>query len=191
MTLGARLAGVDVVAAVDNDPHAVHTYRHNNPEVSLTEGDVRAFSSYPAETKGEVKILFGGAPCQGFSTSNQRTRSSANQNNWLFEEFLRVAEEWQPDWLVFENVKGIAETEKGTFLDRILERVEICGYTAVHGFLQASDFVVPQRRTRLFVIGSLQGFKANFPSPLNIDPPTVWDAIRISLASKTVRPFPH
>jgi DNA (cytosine-5)-methyltransferase 1 len=177
MTLGARLAGIDVVAAMDNDLHAAWTYRHNNRNVALTEGDARAYVSYPSVKRGDVKILFGGPPCQGFSTSNQRTRNSANRDNWLFKEFLRVAEEWKPNWLVFENVKGIAETEKGAFLDRILESVEFCGYTAIYGFVQASDFGVPQRRTRLFVIGSLHGVEAELPIPIDSEPPTVWEAI--------------
>ena len=177
LTLGARLAGVDVVAAVDNDSHAASTYRRNNPRVTLTEGDVRDFNSYPSVGNGDIKILFGGAPCQGFSTSNQRTRNSANRNNWLFKEFLRVAQEWVPDWMVFENVKGIAETEKGDFLARILADVKDIGYTAVSGFLLASDFGVPQRRTRLFVIASRREIEADLPTPMEAPAPTVWDAI--------------
>ena len=177
MTLGARLAGIEVVAAVENDAHAARTYRHNNPEVPLVEDDISRYTSCPRVARGNVKILFGGAPCQGFSTSNQRTRSSANGNNWLFREFLRVALRWKPDWLVFENVKGIAETEKGVFLDRILAEVEAIGYVTSHGFLQAIDFGVPQRRTRLFIVASRHGIKASLPRSTHTKSPTVWSAI--------------
>lgn len=177
MTLGAKLAGINVVAAVENDPHAIATYEANHKEVTLFPNDVREWKDFPKTSKGDVKILFGGAPCQGFSTSNQRTRNSANEENWLFTEFLRVAEAWEPEWLVFENVKGVAETESGAFLDLILLAIAEKGYTTNHAFLQAMDFGVPQRRTRLFIIGSRSGKKAKFPKGKKGAAPTVWEAI--------------
>jgi len=177
MTLGAKLAGITVRAAVENDPHAVATYAANHKDVKLWNKDVRDWDNFPRTAADDVTILFGGAPCQGFSTSNQRTRNAANENNWLFTEFLRVAEEWEPEWLVFENVKGIAETEKGAFLEEILEAIANAGYTTSHAFLQALDFGVPQRRTRLFIVGSRQGIPIRFPERNGTVTPTVWDAI--------------
>jgi DNA (cytosine-5)-methyltransferase 1 len=177
MTLGARLAGIDVLASVENDKHAVATYRHNNPGVEIFDKDIRQYSSVPETLPTDVRVLFGGAPCQGFSTSNQRTRSASNQSNWLFAEFLRVADLWQPDWVIFENVKGIVETAKGVFLERIMSEITKRGYTAVHFFLQAADFGVPQRRTRLFIVGSRAGIKVKMPQPITSDAPTVWEAI--------------
>ena len=94
MTLGAKRAGVAVLAAVENDPHAIATYEANHKDVKLWDTDVREWHEFPDSPADDVKILFGGAPCQGFSTSNQRTRNCANHSNWLFTEFLRVAEEW-------------------------------------------------------------------------------------------------
>jgi DNA (cytosine-5)-methyltransferase 1 len=177
MTLGAKLAGITVLQSVEIDPHAVETYRHNHPEVEVFDKDIRQYSCLPEAGTNDVRILFGGAPCQGFSTSNQRTRSASNRNNWLFSEFLRVADLWEPDWIVFENVKGIAETAKGAFLKRIVSQIELRGYTVVHGFLRAADFGIPQRRTRLFIIGSRSGVKAKLPAPVGRAAPTVWDAI--------------
>ncbi len=177
MTLGARLAGIDVVAAVENDPHAAGTYRRNNRGVAVFAEDVRKYANLPQTRSTDVKVLFGGAPCQGFSTSNQRNRSATNENNWLFTEFLRVADLWEPDWIVFENVKGIAETEKGVFLQGILAATAEREYKTVHAFLQALDFGVPQRRTRLFVIGSRRGIEAEMPKPNGAVAPTVWQAI--------------
>ena len=177
LTLGAKLAGVEVLQSVENDPSAVETYRHNHPEIDLFDESVRRYKSLPKTSRGDVRVLFGGAPCQGFSTSNQRTRSASNRNNWLFSEFLRVADLWKPEWVVFENVKGIAETAKGVFLERIISAIEQRGYTVTHAFLQASDFGVPQRRTRLFIIGSKSGIKVRPPRKNRQPAPTVWDAI--------------
>ena len=104
MTLGAKQAGVTVLVAVENDPHACTTHEANHKDVKLCKVDVQKWHEFPEAALDDVKILFGGAPCQGFSTSNQRTRDCANESNWLFTEFLRVAEEWTPEWVVFENV---------------------------------------------------------------------------------------
>jgi DNA (cytosine-5)-methyltransferase 1 len=165
MTLGAKLAGVNVVFAVEADPHAAQTYRTNHPEVNLFADDIRKLKKIPVSVKGEQTILFGGPPCQGFSTSNQRTRNRANKANWMFYEFSRLAKTWQPDWIVFENVKGIAETERGEFLQLILSQFEDLGYTLSKGILNAAKYGVPQNRERLFVIGSRHGLEVPLPSP--------------------------
>ncbi len=80
----------------------------------------------------------------------------------MFREFIRLVKSWRPDWIVFENVKGIGETENGNFLELILERFRAQGYTVSEGTLNAVEFGVPQRRERLFVIGSRHGVKIPF-----------------------------
>jgi DNA (cytosine-5)-methyltransferase 1 len=121
MTLGAKLAGIQVVFAVEADPHAAETYAANHPEVNIFRNDVRKLEKIPVRRNGEQTLLFGGPPCQGLSTSKQRTRGRANKGNWMFKEFLRLAKFWQTDWIVFENVKGIIETEQGAFLETIFK----------------------------------------------------------------------
>lgn len=177
MTLGARLAGINVVAAVENDPYAVETYRWNNKRVRVFAQDIKTYSDLPDAPSTDVKVLFAGAPCQGFSTSNQRNRTAANRSNWLFTEFLRVADLWAPDWVIFENVKGIAETEKGAFLDSILGAIAARKYKVAYAFLQALDFGVPQRRTRLFIVGSRRDIEIRMPKKNRLTAPSVWQAI--------------
>jgi DNA (cytosine-5)-methyltransferase 1 len=176
LTLGARQAGVNVVFAVESDRHAAATYRANHPDVTLFQDDIRKLRQIPMILKGEPTILFGGPPCQGFSTSNQRTRTKANSANWMFEEFIRLARSWKPDWIVFENVKGITETAKGYFLRRVIMEFEALDYNVIFGFLNAVDFGVPQKRTRLFVIASRHGIRIRMPVGKR-EPVSVWDAI--------------
>jgi DNA (cytosine-5)-methyltransferase 1 len=107
MTLGAKMAGIHVTFAVEADPHAAATYAANHPEVRIWREDIRKLPAIPIPHRNDETILFGGPPCQGFSTSNQRTRNRSNRTNWMFREFLRLADSWRPDWLVFENVKGM------------------------------------------------------------------------------------
>lgn len=129
LSLGAAQAGIDVRLAVESDPHAVMTYRCNHPRTRVLADDVRKLQVRDLPTDGTGKVLFGGPPCQGFSTSNQRTRKADNPNNWLFREFMRVAKLWQPDWVVLENVKGLVETAEGIFLEHIIDHMQRLGYT--------------------------------------------------------------
>ena len=163
MTLGAKLAGVEVAFAVEADPHPAETYAANHPEVKLYCHDIRKLEKIPVRKGGRETVLFGGPPCQGFSTSNQRTRTLANKGNWMFQEFIRLAKSWRPDWIVFENVKGILETARGTFLEMILEGFQEAGYTVTSAKLNAADFGVPQNRERLFVVASRHGVEFSFP----------------------------
>jgi DNA (cytosine-5)-methyltransferase 1 len=78
---------------------------------------------------------------------------------------------------VFENVKGLIETENGFFLDAVLKGFKEIGYTISHFVLNSADFGVPQKRNRLFIIGSLHGIEALPPEPAFINPVTVKDAL--------------
>ena len=178
MTLGAKLAGIDVQLAVEMDINAALTYSFNHPEVRLIPGDIAGLTEIPVEkSPGSQTVLFGGPPCQGFSTSNQKTRTANNPRNWLFKEFLCLAEQWKPDWIVFENVKGITETEHGTFLQHILKNIRTLGYTPFHSVLNSACFGIPQRRERLFVIASRNGLDFHFPVPTVDKPIPVSDAL--------------
>ena len=157
MSLGARQAGVDVLYAVEKCPMAAATYRRNFPETPIFIGDIRNVHSVPRPPGGKRTVVFGGPPCQGFSTSNQRTRSASNPANWMFEEFIRVARIWEPDWIVIENVRGIVETLKGFFLLAIEKKLQSMGYKSSTMTLNAIDHGVPQRRERTFVVGSKDG----------------------------------
>lgn len=177
MTLGAKMAGINVVFAVEVDPHAATTYAANHPEVFLHKGDVRKLKQIPLCPWRQETILFGGPPCQGFSTSNQRTRNKGNQDNWMFQEFMRLTESWRPDWIVFENVKGLAETEGGQFLELILQGFRRLGYTVTNKILNAARFGVPQNRERHFIVGSLHAVPFTFPKGTPSVRIPVWRAL--------------
>ena len=157
MSLGAEQAGVEVLYAVEKCPMAAATYRRNFPDTPIFVGDIRELRSVPTLPRGNSTVVFGGPPCQGFSTSNQRTRSASNPANWMFAEFIRVARMWEPDWMVIENVKGIVETLQGFFLRTIEKELRSLGYKPSTMTLNAINYGVPQRRERTFVVGSKNG----------------------------------
>lgn len=177
MSVGATKAGVEIKVAVEADSRAAATYAHNHPGVKLINGDIRWVRSFQVKSKRAQVVLFGGPPCQGFSTSNQRTRSANNPENWLFREFLRAIKITSPDWIVFENVKGIIETEDGLFLEYVLDGFKKLGYTTTHQVLNAADYGVPQNRSRLFIVGSLHGATFRFPKKTTKRRVTVNEAI--------------
>lgn len=165
MSVGAAWCGVEVRYAIEVNKYAAQTFALNHPGVALLNTDIRSISTANLDRirRNEPVVVFGGPPCQGFSTSNQKTRSVDNQNNWLFLEYVRVVREIMPDWVVFENVKGLVETENGYFLDAVLDAFRRLGYTTTHFILNSADYGVPQKRNRLFIIGSLNGTAVRTP----------------------------
>ena len=165
MSLGAKLAGVKIVAAIEADADAARTYCANHPEARMINERIQDVQPDPQWTKECPLIVFGGPPCQGFSTSNQRTRSSLNPLNWLFREYFRFAEALRPDWIIFENVTGLAVTEGGRFLSAVLSEFCRLGYHAECAVLNAVHYGVPQRRSRLFIVASLKKSRFTPPRP--------------------------
>ncbi|CAH1601447.1 DNA (cytosine-5-)-methyltransferase [Vibrio jasicida] len=179
MSLGASKAGVDVQVVVELDKAAAQTYLLNHkPIAGLYNGDIRKFSKIDlVNTKNHPLVLFGGPPCQGFSTSNQKTRNGENSNNWLFQEFLRVIKLYEPEWVVFENVKGILETEQGRFAKAVTTSLQSLGYACEEDILNASNYGVPQKRERYFIVASRVSNNFSFPTKSTKTPITVSDAI--------------
>src|SRR4051812_15011328 len=92
MSLGACWAGIKVRVAIEMRPCAALTYAANHRDTLAINGDVRhIYSVLNAGIQNKEIILFGGPPCQAFSTSNQRTRGPGNEKNLLYREFLKLA----------------------------------------------------------------------------------------------------
>lgn len=176
LSLGAEMAGIDVQIAVENDVYAAETYKFNHPQTHVITDDIKNIDRISIDKGNNIIVLFGGPPCQGFSTSNQKTRNKDNPKNWLFKEFVRLSALLRPDWIVFENVRGIVETEKGYFVDLISSEIGKLGYTCSTMILCAFDYGIPQTRSRFFLIGSLSGKTVKKPKS-TMDIVTVADAI--------------
>jgi len=161
MSIGASMVGIEVVVAVEYDKHAAETFKANHPNSEIITKDIREVTLID-EYKNPF-ILFGGPPCQGFSTSNTKTRNSDNSNNSLFWEYIRQVDELSPDWFVFENVEGIKSFDNGTVINRLEEEFKKLGYKTNWKVLTASDYGVPQHRNRFFMIGNKLNIDFVFP----------------------------
>jgi DNA (cytosine-5)-methyltransferase 1 len=177
MSLGAHMAGIRIPIAIELDQYAHATYALNHPETVALRADMNGIMDVRLPTFNEPLVLFGGPPCQGFSTSNQRTRGELNDKNWLYKSFVGLAQRMRPQWVVFENVRGILETEGGRFAEKVQSDLTDIGYSVTSGLLNAADFGVPQIRYRFFIIARLVGKAPPLPEPREGPRITVEDAI--------------
>ncbi|UFH31639.1 DNA cytosine methyltransferase [Chryseobacterium sp. C-71] len=174
MSVGAVMAGIEVKIAIEYDKHAVETFKTNHPDTEVINEDIRKVvidKSYK-----EPFIIFGGPPCQGFSTSNTKTRNTENINNSLFHEYIRQIKEMNPKWFVFENVEGITTFESGKVIAKLKETFTTLGYKTEWKILKASDYGVPQNRNRFFMVGNRIGIDFIFPEK-KTETYNVFDAI--------------
>ena len=162
MSLGFEQAGFDVVAAVELDPvhAAVHKYNFQRCAVlprSVTDvsgDDIRAAAGIGNR---RVDVVFGGAPCQGFSLIGQRALD--DPRNGLVKDFVRIVRELDAAYFVFENVKGLTVGKHRKFLFELIEEFEAAGYEVQKDWrvLNAADYGVPQDRQRFILMGAKKG----------------------------------
>jgi DNA (cytosine-5)-methyltransferase 1 len=180
LTAGLKRAGFQVLGALDIDSLSVKIYKANHREIHVWEQDIRALKSSEVFKKlglkkGELDLLAGCPPCQGFSkmrTLNGALRIRDSRNN-LLNEFVRFVEKLRPRTVMMENVPGLAE--KGLF-SQYCRKMKDLGYIGEHRVLNAADYGVPQRRRRLIY---LAGRGAAIPfAEASRNSKTVKDAIR-------------
>lgn len=170
LTLGLINAGFKVVCCGDSDDACRSTHGRNFPGVPFIPTDITRVSGADIlrESKlrmGELDLLVGGPPCQGFSIIGQR--QVWDPRNGLFREFLRIASELSPKCVVIENVPGLATLDKGVVLEAIGEKFAEAGYNVDCAELLAAQYGVPQMRWRVFFIGWRfdQSKRGGFPTP--------------------------
>ena len=163
---GLRLAGYNSVMAVDLDGNSLETYQYNHPNTRVINADISGLSGaaiIDACEGEELDLLAGGPSCQGFSTHGKR--DADDPRNFLFKQFIRIAEETQPKWVLIENVQGLLTYSKGYFRDLIVNELAAIGYQTRAQLVNAVDYGVPQRRKRIFFIGNRIGSPITFPEP--------------------------
>lgn len=163
MSLGAIMAGIEINIAIEKNQSAAETFKTNHPETEVICDDIKNVDNNQLNTGRNYFVLFGGPPCQGFSISNTKTRNDDNSNNILFNEFIRLVDEIKPTWFVFENVEGIISFGKGKVLTELRRRFSELGYKIDDKVLLASDYGVPQKRHRFFMVGNKLDIDFVFP----------------------------
>jgi DNA (cytosine-5)-methyltransferase 1 len=218
-SLGLEQAGFDVMAAVEYDPVHAATHKFNFPNTAILCADVakldakklrtvigrglQAHGRDPSSWDGEVDLVVGGPPCQGFSLIGKRLVDDVR--NKLVFHFVRLVVALRPRYFVMENVPGMATGGHASILHELIKEFERAGYRFPsedkYRVLNAADFGVPQERYRLFLIGARKDLSVVEPPDAAVRPvpkrpparseevvsaeckslladgPTVWDAI--------------
>lgn len=163
LTQGLKDAGYRVLGAVELHPLAAETYKANHPRTKLWNANIRdldpatLLSAMHLEP-GQLDLLAGCPPCQGFSHLRTLNRSRAvdDVRNDLVYDYLRFVEVMRPKAVLLENVPALADDARMDVLVSTLERL---GYPARDGYrvLNAADYGVPQRRHRLVLMVGRDG----------------------------------
>lgn len=163
-SLGFEQAGFDIAAAVEYDPIHAAAHHFNFPQtatlarsvVGLTGEEIRYAAGIGTKP---VDVVFGGAPCQGFSLIGQRALD--DPRNALVREFVRIVRELEAKCFVFENVKGLTLGKHRRFLDELISTFEAAGYDVRLPWqvLNANRYGTPQSRERLIIMGSRRGHR--------------------------------
>lgn len=171
LSLGFEQAGFDVVAAVEIDPVHAAVHKFNFPNCAVLARSVAGLSAEDIRKHAQignrpVDVVFGGAPCQGFSLIGHRVLD--DPRNSLVREFVRIVAELDASYFVFENVKGLTVGRHRKFLDELIQEFADQGYD-VHvpwQVLNAAHYGVPQSRERLILFGAKRGLSLpHYPQP--------------------------
>ncbi|OKH19990.1 DNA cytosine methyltransferase [[Limnothrix rosea] IAM M-220] len=164
LSLGLEAAGFDVAGAVEVDPvHAlVHHFNFSYgvtlcQDINTLDSDVLLQQIRDKGFMGEIDLIAGGPPCQGFSLMGKRQLE--DPRNQLVFEYLRIVDEIRPKYFIFENVAGMATGKHRTFRDTLINRFKQIGYQTIESgqVLDSSLYGVPQKRKRLFILGYRDG----------------------------------
>jgi len=171
--IGFEKAGFDIVFSTDIDNYCERVHQLNRPEIPFLKADIYDLSKEILDQyiHGEIDVLIGGPPCQGFSTIGNRAssdpfkRSKHDPRNTLFREYIRILNYVKPKFFVMENVTGILTQENGKVLKEMKEFFESSEYDFNYVILNAADYGVPQIRNRVFFYGNRLGIKIDPPRP--------------------------
>ena len=168
-SLGFKRARYEILHASDIDESAVATYRQNFSKTACTEADIKSldFRTLLSELSlrtGELDILIGGPPCQGFSTAGAKFWDDSR--NALLKNYVNVLEIVRPKWFLMENVEGLLTAKSGIYVYEAAKAFINLGYSIRIDKVYAHEYGIPQRRKRTFIIGNRLGIEFDLPEPI-------------------------
>lgn len=176
LTRGLEKSGIAVNLGIDIDPACEYPYAANNKADFLLKSvdDVEASELLAAYNGADLKLLAGCAPCQTFSSYNQKADSS-DKRWWLLLQFSRLIEETEPELVTMENVPGLMDQDVfREFVDDLEER----NYHVDYKVVNCAEYGLPQQRNRLVLLASQLGpIKLLSPKEFKRKAKTVKEAI--------------
>ena len=183
LDIGMEKGGINSILACENDKACRITINTNKPDIGLigdinmyTANKILEYAKIPAGRK--VDVIFGGPPCQAFSSAGTRKGFEDSRGN-VFLKYIDVVTEIKPRYVVIENVRGLLSSEytcretgkpiKGGALLHILDRLRNAGYSVSFELYNAANFGAPQIRERVVMIGFLGKSKVPYLTPTHSD----------------------
>lgn len=172
---GSFAAGVPVVVSTDIERDCIETLKLNQEydNTELIHGDLHeietsVFAEIVRKNKLDKVIVIGGAPCQPFSknaywVTHENRKGINDPRAALINEYLRVVTELKPDGFVFENVESILHPTNKIIVDKFIEIITSAGYSYKIIHANALDYGVPEKRKRLFIVGTKGNFVTDEP----------------------------
>src|SRR3989338_2092163 len=193
LSTGFSKAGFNVLLGIDSNQRAIETFTSNNISSQAICGDMTLITTQEIINKignEEIDVIIGGPPCQGFSMAGKRRPN--DPRNSLFMEYFRLVKEIRPKVFVMENVKGLLsmKNDKGEKVIEIIlnEFRRLEDYIVNLYEVNTADYGVPQRRKRIFIIGTKRNYSFLFPTPTHAKEPTgnlnKWMGIRNIIIDK-------
>lgn len=178
---GYALAGFEIAGGIDFNEYATITFKHNFKNAKVHNIDITTFPDNQIEEEyGDVDVIVGGPPCQGFSSANRWQKEIEDPRNKLFFEYIRFVQKIHPKVIMIENVRGLLTRDNGYAIDRIKEILGAEEYNITYRVLDASDYGVPQNRKRAIIVGVRKEYKDilfDFDKLVKLEKTTVEDAI--------------
>lgn len=190
LDIGIHDAGFDVRLSVELQEKYCQTLKMNNPTMNVVCGDIMEYSKQKVfedaglDENTQIDLVFGGSPCQSFSTAGKR-KAFSDERGFAMLKFVELVEEIQPKAFLLENVKGLLsaplkhrplsergkeypplqkEEENGSALEYLLECFK--SYNIKYQVINSADYGVPQKRERVFFVGIRKDLDKEFEFPL-------------------------
>ncbi len=169
MSYGFEKAGFDVLLGIDSDKNAIETFNSNHKNSKGLCRDIQSLSVSEIKklTKNQkIDVIVGGPPCQGFSMAGKRRPN--DPRNSLFREYLRIVKGLKPKMFIMENVRGLLSMKNERnekVIEIILKEFYKIGYNAKVHKVNTADYGVPQKRYRIFIIGTKKNLQLDFSFP--------------------------
>ena len=170
LTLGLNNAGINGIFAVEKSPDAFRTLQHNLIDkrnhfdwpdwLEKSACDINdllaTHSKHLMEYRGQVDLMAGGPPCQGFSLAGRRKKS--DRRNSLVNSYIKMVEIIQPSFILLENVRGFTvpfnnNGKTKIYSADVIEKLKELGYFVDFKLVDFSEFGIPQKRVRFILVG--------------------------------------
>lgn len=181
LDLGMERAGICPVLLCENDRKCRMTIQAERPEAALI-GDINNYSAESVMNAAGLKlgdrvdVIFGGPPCQAFSTAGARRAFDDARGN-VFLKYIEIVSQIKPSYVVIENVRGLLSApfplekggspQKGGAMKIVLNKLADAGYAVSFNLYNAANFGAPQIRERVVLIGKLGKQKVDYLMPTN------------------------